>query len=192
MAYCRRDVNASLCKRCLDQAFQDSQVVCPSKERVVALYDYCGLGLSNDNLTTTFSGDAFVIMEPQTKSIQNYSGVATVLVSAITDKAAESKRHFATGQQNLDDYGSKIFALAQCVPILTSIGCRYCLKDLIGQVIFGGFQGGRISSLWCDYRWEMYQFFMGNPLIDIPIVKSKGDNKKIVLFVCVRSHFYLD
>lgn len=103
-------------------------------------------------------------------------GEAASLISDVIDKAAElSPAHSATGRKDLDAEGHKVYALAECVPTLGSSTCKHCLQLLDSEQIYSSeAAGGRITNLWCQLRWELYSFFTGAPLVDLPAGNASG------------------
>uniref|UniRef100_A0A0D9WZX8 Uncharacterized protein n=1 Tax=Leersia perrieri TaxID=77586 RepID=A0A0D9WZX8_9ORYZ len=59
----------------------------------------------------------------------------------------------------------KIYSLAQCTPDMTAANCRSCLEDIIYLV---GRKGGRVLGIRCNFRFETYPFFFGQPLLQLP------------------------
>lgn len=47
---CRPGIDASTCKACLDEAFQEAQVVCPLRKRVYMYYEVCTLAFADEDL----------------------------------------------------------------------------------------------------------------------------------------------
>ncbi|TVU51321.1 hypothetical protein EJB05_02739 [Eragrostis curvula] len=172
---CRRDVSSSVCKNCMTESFLDARKVCPLKKGVVLLKDYCSLWITDDPLNSdqeTFlynNGSGF-------QRRQEFENEVLGLTYNVTDQTVLSKNSFATGKQDLEE--GSLFVLVQCAPTKGSSECRNCVRSLIDVDLFKEHSGGRMSNLWCELRWEMYKFYIGDPVVKIPLARSKGKGKR--------------
>lgn len=190
LATCRGDASSSLCKKCITNAFKDAREVCPFKKGVIVFYEHCTLRLSGNKLMVNLNDDAFLRYNGSNFRGSDFEKVLTGLVETVTSKTtSESGMHFATGVLDIDRNGSKtkLYALLQCAPLLSSEECSICIRFLINAENFRGLSGGRVSSVWCEYRWELYKFYTGNPVVHIPPVSNKGETKT---FVSLRRHIF--
>ncbi|PUZ63458.1 hypothetical protein GQ55_3G069600 [Panicum hallii var. hallii] len=185
LALCRGDANASACGRCVATAFRGAQEGCPLFKDAMAFYDLCQLRFSNRNffLDDDYIVNTYILQGPQLAApagarARSAAGAfdATVgrLVNATADYAAEnSSARFATGVVGFgDESGPRIYALAQCTPDRTVDICRTCLNTIISQLLlsyFGGRNGGGVFGVWCSFRYEVYPFFSGQPLLQLPM-----------------------
>jgi hypothetical protein len=99
-----------------------------------------------------------------------FDNAVAVLVNATANyAAADSSKRFGTGVEAFSDFVS-IYGLAQCTPNMTPADCRSCLSGIIQsrRKYLSGKQGGRILGLRCNYRYEVYPFFAGTPLLQLP------------------------
>uniref|UniRef100_A0A0D9WZV4 Cysteine-rich receptor-like protein kinase 10 n=1 Tax=Leersia perrieri TaxID=77586 RepID=A0A0D9WZV4_9ORYZ len=176
LALCRGDTNASACAACVATAFQDAQQLCPYNKEATVFYDPCTIRFSNQNFIASPTGGgggaALILMNTQNVSsapAKVFDGAVGVLINATADyAAANSSRRFGTGEEGFG--GDKIYGLAQCTPDMATADCRSCLAGIIGMMpkYFSGKQGGRVLSLRCNYRYEIYPFFTGVSLLQLP------------------------
>ncbi|EAZ04185.1 hypothetical protein OsI_26327 [Oryza sativa Indica Group] len=174
LALCRGDTaNASACAGCVAAAFQDAQQLCPYDKDATVFYDACALRFSNQNFLASTNGDNKFLILMNTKNVSApakvFDAAVGVLINATADyAAANSSRRFGTGEEGFN--GSKIYGLAQCTPDMATATCRSCLGGIVGMMpkYFSGKQGGRILGLRCHYRYEIYPFFNGVSLLQLP------------------------
>uniref|UniRef100_A0A0E0LLS9 Cysteine-rich receptor-like protein kinase 10 n=1 Tax=Oryza punctata TaxID=4537 RepID=A0A0E0LLS9_ORYPU len=177
LALCRGDTNASSCATCVAAAIRSAQQLCPLVKSVTIYDDPCIL---------RFSNRGFPISPPYNKGIYvawNYDNISAAvapafaaavarLVNATADyAAADSVRRFGTGEEVFDAIYPKIYSLAQCTPDMTAADCRSCLGDMIAQMTpkyFVARPGGRVLGVRCNFRFETYPFFFGQPLLQLP------------------------
>ena len=177
-ALCRGDVaNASACESCVATAFRGAQQACPLYKDVMIFYDLCQLRFSNRNflldddyIVTTYTLQrSRLVGAPAAPA---FDAAVGLLVNATADHAVgDSSRRFGTGEEGFDDRRNpKIYALSQCAPDRTADVCRTCLSIIIGQlpVSFSGRTGGGMFGVWCNFRYEVYPFFSGRPLLQLP------------------------
>ncbi|RLN29225.1 hypothetical protein C2845_PM05G08990 [Panicum miliaceum] len=126
-----------------------------------------------DNFVTTRRVVGSPVGNPTTKGA--FDAAVRLLVNATADYAAagNSSRRFATGEMGFDGDGSsrpRIYALSQCTPDGRVDNCRSCLSLTVGELpgYFSGRNGGGIFGTWCSFRYEVYPFFSGQPLLKLP------------------------
>ncbi|XP_062202870.1 cysteine-rich receptor-like protein kinase 6 [Phragmites australis] len=175
LALCRGDTNASACESCVATAFRGAQQRCPLFKDVMIFYDLCQLRFSNRNffLDDDYFVNTYYLQGSQVTStpVEAFDAAVRLLVNATADYTAEkSSRKFGTGEEGFDKGNSKIYALSQCTPDKTVDICRTCLSTIIGQlpINFNGTNGGGIFGVWCSFRYELYPFFSGRPLLQLP------------------------
>ncbi|EMS68894.1 Cysteine-rich receptor-like protein kinase 8 [Triticum urartu] len=96
--------------------------------------------------------------------------------------ASNSSKRFATGEEMFDTGGAPaIYALVQCTPDLAPAACRSCLGDIIQKMpkYLSGGQSGRAFRIRCNYRYELYPFFSGSPLLRLSFGQRKRSAAKI-------------
>ncbi|XP_051215517.1 cysteine-rich receptor-like protein kinase 6 isoform X2 [Lolium perenne] len=174
-ALCRGDVaNASACESCIATAFRGAQQACPLYKDVMIFYDLCQLRFSNRNflLDDDYIVTTYTLQRSRLVGAPAFDAAVGLLVNATADHAVgDSSRRFGTGEEGFDDKGNpKIYALSQCAPETTVDVCRTCLRRIIGQLrnSFSGRTGGGIFGVWCNFRYEVYPFFSGQPLLQLP------------------------
>ncbi|KAJ1261730.1 hypothetical protein BS78_09G053500 [Paspalum vaginatum] len=176
-ALCRGDANASACESCVAGAFQGAQQGCPLFKDVVAFYDLCQLRFSNRNFfldTDNFITTYYLLGSPVAASTpaETFDAAVRLLVNATANYAARnSSRRFGTGEVGLGDGSqTRIYALVQCTPDTTPDVCWTYLAPIVNPVpqSFSGVNGGGVFGVWCSFRYEMYPFFSGRPLLQLP------------------------
>ncbi|CAL4903522.1 unnamed protein product [Urochloa decumbens] len=180
LALCRGDANASACERCVATAFRDGQSMCPLVKDVLIFYDLCQLRFSNrnffpdsDNFITAYYLVGSQLPAAASDPAGAYDAAVGRLVNATADYAAEnSSRRFATGEVGLelDRSSRKIYAAAQCAPDKTPDFCRGCFAPIVNRLLtlYNGRDGGGVFGTWCTFRYELYPFFSGSPLLQLP------------------------
>ncbi|XP_062180785.1 cysteine-rich receptor-like protein kinase 6 [Phragmites australis] len=174
-ALCRGDANASACESCVATAFLGAQQGCPLFKDVMIFYDLCQLRFSNRNffLDNDYIVDTYILQGSQAVSTpaDAFDAAVRLLVNATADYTAEnSSKRFGTGEEGFDNSNPKIYALSQCTPDRTVDTCRTCLSTIIGQLpnYFNGRNGGGVFGVWCNFRYEVYPFFSGGSLLQLP------------------------
>lgn len=180
-ALCRGDANASACESCVATAFKGAQQGCPLVKDVLAFYDLCQLRFSNrnffldnDNFITAYylQGSKLAAGTGTGTPMGAFDAAVLLLVNATANYAAgNSSRRFGTGEMGLgDDNRTRIYALAQCTPDTAPDICQTYLQPIVNQlpVSFSSVSGGGIFGTWCSFRYELYPFFSGSPLLQLP------------------------
>ncbi|WVZ96474.1 hypothetical protein U9M48_042109 [Paspalum notatum var. saurae] len=179
-ALCRGDANASACESCVAAAFHGALNGCPLFKDVMVFDDLCQLRFSNRDFfhdTDNFINTYYLQGSPvaATTPADAFDAAVRQLVNATADYAAaensSSSKRFGTGEEGLGTSRTRIYALAQCTPGGgTPIVCGTCLGTIINQLqqYFSGLDGGGIFGDWCSFRYEVYPFFSGRPLLQLP------------------------
>ncbi|CAN6335920.1 unnamed protein product [Urochloa humidicola] len=187
LALCRGGAGAAACERCVAGAFRGARRGCPLFKDAMAFYDLCQLRYSNRNffLDDDYVVNTYVLQGSQVAAATGgarrvaaaFDAAVGRLVNATAGYAAEnsSPARFATGEEEFDDEDkkitTKIYALAQCTPDRTVEICRTCLNAIASQLpsYFSGRNGGGIFGVWCSFRYQVYPFFSGQPLLQLPM-----------------------
>ncbi|XP_010913053.1 cysteine-rich receptor-like protein kinase 6 isoform X2 [Elaeis guineensis] len=173
LALCRGDVNASLCRSCLDTASQDIVSRCPYKIEAIVWYDDCVLHYSNlwSLATTEDLGEIYMWnVNNITTDRPLFEKLVGELLSAITYWAAyNTTMRFATGEAKFTTDFPMIYGLVQCTPDLWPSKCQQCLQDIFDplQTYFQGRPGARVLAVHCNYRYEVYNFYDGESMVKL-------------------------
>ncbi|KAL6624491.1 hypothetical protein ACP70R_031812 [Stipagrostis hirtigluma subsp. patula] len=176
-ALCRGDAAASACESCVAAAFAGAQQGCPLFKDVMVFYDLCQLRFSNRNflLDDDYLISTYVLPGSPvatTPPAEAFDAAVARLLNATADYAAEnSSRRFSTGEEGFQDSSLKIYALSQCTPDKTADICRKCLSTVLLYYLptnFTGREGGGVFGVWCSFRYEVYPFFSGRSLLQLP------------------------
>ncbi|CAN6326250.1 unnamed protein product [Urochloa humidicola] len=189
LALCRPDATAADgCERCVAGAFVGAQRGCPLFKDAMAFYDLCQLRFSNRNffLDDDYIVNTYALQGPHAidagggaarrAAVEAFDAAVGRLVNATAGYAAEntSPARFATGEEGFEDEGittTKIYAMAQCTPDRTVDVCRTCLNAIVSQLpsYFSGRNGGGVFGVWCSFRYQVYPFFSGQPMLQLPM-----------------------
>jgi hypothetical protein len=175
LTLCRGDTtNASACADCIGNAFRDAQQACPYNMDATVYYEHCYLRFSYQNFLASADNTKRQIV-PNGASVASPAATfdATVgfLLAAVSDYAAlNSSMRFGTGVlEDFDVSAPKIYAMAQCRPDIEPAECRDCLEKItrVMPKHFSRRRGGQILGLRCNYRFELYPPFLGNPVLQL-------------------------
>lgn len=166
MALCRGDINAAECESCVNTAFNDAQELCAYNKEATIYYDECYLSFSSENFLNNISNDRIITALSSARVVSSMvpafdAAVAALLNTTGEYAAANSTRRFATGERDYDRRSyPTIYGLTQCTPDLSPHDCRSCLGSVLGLMPrrLSGRQGGRITGLRCNFRYEVYSF----------------------------------
>ncbi|KAJ0983293.1 hypothetical protein J5N97_011548 [Dioscorea zingiberensis] len=101
LSLCRGDINASVCRSCLDLARQDALQHCPYNKAAMIYYDSCLLRYSNQNfLNSTDNSDLFLMLKiDDVTDPDNFIKLPSDLVNRTFQYAAfNSSQRFGTGE----------------------------------------------------------------------------------------------
>nr|BAC65055.1 putative serine/threonine kinase protein [Oryza sativa Japonica Group]BAD30127.1 putative serine/threonine kinase protein [Oryza sativa Japonica Group] len=179
LALCRGDTNSSSCATCVAAAIQSAQELCPLVKTVIVYDDTCILRFANDAFPispTSNSQGMVVAWKAQNVSAAvapAFEAAVVRLINTTADYAAtDSVRRFGTGEEAFDETTfPKIYSLAQCTPDMAATACRSCLEDIVGRMVSGnliGRMGGRVLGVRCNLWFEVYPFFSGRSLLQLP------------------------
>ena len=187
---CRRDINADVCRSCLNESRFALKQLCPNQKEAIGWYDNCMLRYSNRSLLC-IKEDKPAMPLWNTPNVSEINGsryskeVKSVLDGMISE--AESDK-FATRILAMPD-NSTIYALVQCTPDLEDKACSDCLKAISEEIpeCCLGKEGGRYYTPSCNFRYETHSFF--NLTADAPSPQIKG---RIILqyLISLKVHVY--
>ncbi|KAM0839975.1 hypothetical protein ACQ4PT_005273 [Festuca glaucescens] len=186
LALCRGDQNAYACEACLATAFQNGPQVCPYNKDVSMYYDPCLLRFSNKNFlgTTVDDPDHMLTLINDlniTTSIDSFNIFLSTLINNTAQSAANSSRRFITSRLDASSL-PMLYCLMQCRPDLTASDCADCLQAVSGYTLrnMKGKQGGRVAWTRCNMRYEIYSFFIGEPVLRIISNTTPGSTPVII------------
>ncbi|GJM95406.1 hypothetical protein PR202_ga12139 [Eleusine coracana subsp. coracana] len=181
LALCRGDTNdTSACSSCVTNAFRNARRLCALNKGATLYADACILRYADwDFLTNTTSDDdnsqPYVASSHRNVSAAKaaaFDAASARLINATAElAAADPVKRFGTGEESFDEtYYPVIYSLAQCTPDMSAADCRACLGDMIRAVTpkyFAGKEGGRAFGVRCNFRFQTFPFFHGNPMLQI-------------------------
>ncbi|KAJ6791358.1 putative receptor-like protein kinase [Iris pallida] len=97
---------------------------------------------------------------------------AKELMGKVADRAAHNSSSllFATGMMKYRSDLPTIYGLAQCTRDLSARVCSQCLHQILDRYwnsTFAETKGGRMLGYSCNFRYEVYSFFDGDPTISL-------------------------
>ena len=164
---CRADVSSATCRDCVATAASEITRRCPNKTESIIWYDECMLWYTN----RYFNSDSVVpgASLPGDKNISasdldSFNRTLFGLLDGLAEETANSQsaKKFAAGEAAFGrSSSSRVYAMTQCVPLMTTTQCESCLQKAIGTLpaCCGGRQGARALLSWCNVRYELYQFY---------------------------------
>ncbi|KAL8140295.1 hypothetical protein V2J09_006316 [Rumex salicifolius] len=164
--FCRGDVTLALCHNCLGNATQMVSKICPDQIAGEIWYDLCTVGYSPEPFPSKFV-PYYEIPERSNQNITGDVAGFNRLVNETVEKAAEAAvadgahvSRFGTREANFSG-GVRVYALAQCSPVLLAAECRKCLTAGIKLLpdCCSGRVGGRVLISTCVLRYEIFPFY---------------------------------
>ncbi|KAH7852502.1 hypothetical protein Vadar_025587 [Vaccinium darrowii] len=162
LAFCRGDINSTVCQACITSAAIEIQQYCQYKEEAVIWYEYCQLKYSNlDFFGQIDYREAFYY--PYFNNVSDpvsFNTSVINLLKLVEGQAIVSPKLFATGTLGVGN-STTIYGLVQCTPDLSSANCETCLDWIIGFVprLLYGKEGGIIMTGTCELQYHTYPFF---------------------------------
>ncbi|KAL6599323.1 hypothetical protein ACP70R_045817 [Stipagrostis hirtigluma subsp. patula] len=92
-----------------------------------------------------------------------------LLVQTVQKAASAAPLRFATGAMDSGTDLPTVNSLAQCTPDLTAGDCLACLQRLVGMIdsTMALRVGAQIHVMRCFFRYEVYPFYDGQPMLRI-------------------------
>ncbi|KAL6658635.1 hypothetical protein ACP70R_004221 [Stipagrostis hirtigluma subsp. patula] len=179
LTLCRGDTDAAACLGCVDGAFRYARRSCPYDKEVAVLYDACFLYFSGEDFLRSTANVGQISLS-STQNVTDADGPAgalftrrlrELLYGAARWAAHRAPRRFATARMYNGSVALPVptmYAAAQCTPDLSPGDCFSCLQELIGKSpLSGRTVGARIAGVRCDYRYESYAFYRGEPMLNM-------------------------
>ncbi|CAD6256447.1 unnamed protein product [Miscanthus lutarioriparius] len=179
LGQCGGDQSATACRDCIAACFQQAQKMCPDNKRVAIFYDTCLLGFSDQDFlaSTTNSDDQEVSLyngQNVSSHVAQFNATAYELLSSMAAYIVtmdNSSNKFLTGSIAVDAPYPFIYGLTSCNPDLTPGQCRGCLDTAIAEMpqqFIPNTKGARIAGLRCIVRYEVFRFFNGSTMFQLP------------------------
>ncbi|XP_047050944.1 cysteine-rich receptor-like protein kinase 25 [Lolium rigidum] len=172
VAHCRGDANASACNRCVTEALHEADVFCAFKKAAALYADLCTVRFSNETLSWRSDVENFrdrMAIKVDSSDITDLEMGVNALYTAVT-RMANSSHSFVSASEKIYAYGTsyEAYALVQCVGEMTNAECGICLDHLRVSCSLAGQMVHRKATTWCSYRFELYNFFTGSPMVRLP------------------------
>lgn len=167
---CIPELSNKDCQTCANTAATEIRRRCFNQKEASIVANNCSLHYSDWRFFSTVNGDVRVFfnnLKDATDTVLFNRRMGN-LVKSISSDAAASPSKFAVGTTRYTDF-ENVYAMAQCSRDLAENSCLACLKGLISYIptCCDKKVGGRMLSLSCSLRYEIYSFFL-SPLPPTP------------------------
>ncbi|KAK1593738.1 hypothetical protein QYE76_065931 [Lolium multiflorum] len=185
LGLCRGDTNGTDCASCLalapDIAFGQGDY-CMGVKEVSIFYDRCLVHYSFRDFLTSPDNRLVEARDGSpdnvTRDAGRFDALVVSLVGALSDWAAfNTTTRYAVGTMVSDqgfttaskDVVRRITGLVQCTPDQAPGPCRQCLQALVDEMpaAFNGSVGGHILRVWCNLRFEVFEFYDDSPMLQL-------------------------
>ncbi|KAL6848311.1 hypothetical protein ACP4OV_022439 [Aristida adscensionis] len=173
LALCRGDTNASSCLDCAARAFRDARSLCPSSKEAAAYEDLCLAFFSGEDFLASAANLGQVRLYVTRSNPTSAGAEFVTLVRALLSYTMQWAVYNSTttkwyGTVRMYVVTPPLYSLMQCTPDMSGADCWECLQDLVGNSTFNGSTAGvRSFGVRCGYRYETYQFYSGEPLLNV-------------------------
>ncbi|KAI3741070.1 hypothetical protein L1987_58737 [Smallanthus sonchifolius] len=179
-ALCRGDIGLETCKDCISNSRVLLQQNCSNQTEALIWSWNCSLLYSNRTYTSTFYNRPYakLLSYVNASNVDAFGMALRNLAGSLRTEAAggNSLRKFATGDAVFGPDSSKIYALMQCAPDLSSFDCNSCLS-----VVFREAQGCCDSDIdvavyytSCFVRYSNVLFYNDPPTISLPAISPSS------------------
>jgi len=182
LGQCSGDQSAAACHDCINASFAAAQKLCPFNKGAAIFYDTCLVGFSGQDFlaSTTNSDDQEVKLyngQNVTSDVSRFNAATRELLNAMAEYVAttNSAMKFVTGAIGFDATYPNIYGMASCTPDLTPWECHGCLAIIIFEMPYmfiSATKGVRICGLRCTARIEVYRFYNGSIILQLPGVQA--------------------
>ncbi|XP_006657992.1 cysteine-rich receptor-like protein kinase 6 [Oryza brachyantha] len=179
--------NVSGCRACVAASFADAQTLCPYTKGAHIIYDNCVLSFSGRDFLGSATNPPDLerkLRNTENVTVSNvgeFNRVIYVLLDATAEYTAGSAARFGTGEITFDPTYPTIYSMAWCTPDMTPGNCRSCLVEAIAEMhaFFNpNAQGARLVGARCAARYEIYPFYQGGGMVQLPANGPATHGKK--------------
>ncbi|KAH9793021.1 cysteine-rich receptor-like protein kinase 26-related [Citrus sinensis] len=166
LVLCRGDLSKEDCQTCANTASKEITQLCSNQKEAFVGYEFCSLRYSDQRFFSTVATNPIFMyynVNNATEPVLLNRQLGN-LVRTLSSSAASSPLKFAIGSTNYTDFVD-IHSMLQCTRDLAENSCFSCLQDIIRLIpqCCNGKQGGRVISMSCNLRFEIYPFFSLSP-----------------------------
>lgn len=209
LGLCRGDTPDWLtCYECLGTASVVAPTLCPYDRDTTLFYDGCIMRFSDKDFLGTKDNEPVVMLNSSVVKPAAVAGSFDTLVNHLLDMATEQaaasdvlSMKMATGEAvfGAGDQQTTVYTLVQCTPSLTPGECSGCLKKVMDTMALRrpGSLGQRVAGVRCNIRFEVYPFYVGEPMVRIegsssssPGVSTRKKRGKYALQVPFKKYSY--
>ncbi|XWS15620.1 hypothetical protein CRYUN_Cryun34aG0017000 [Craigia yunnanensis] len=164
IALCRGDVNSGDCIGCINNASVELRNRCPNQKEAIIWYDSCMFRYANRSIFGVVeSSPSFYMWNlNNVTNVEAFNQALGTLLNSLSNRTSSgtSRLKFATGSADVSAFQT-VYALVQCTPDLTQVGCSSCLTQAIVEIptCCDRKQGGRIIRPSCNFRFEIDRFY---------------------------------
>ncbi|CAH1448351.1 unnamed protein product [Lactuca virosa] len=186
VALCRGDVTSETCKDCISNTVLLIRQTCTNNIEALIWSLNCTVRYTNRTYSSVLEErpNADVSSSVNASDIDVFGKTLRDLVGRLRVEAAggNSLRKFATGDVGFGTDSSKIYAMVQCLPDLSSFDCNSCLSIVFreaqgccdGDIDVGVFYPS------CFVRYSNASFYNNPPAIMLPSVPPSTTNSPAV------------
>jgi hypothetical protein len=176
LALCRGDTNASSCLDCTTRSFRDAQSLCPYSKEAGIYDDLCLAFFSGDDFLTSAANLGQIRLYDVTRNSPTTTSAGADFVTLVRALLSYTMQWAVYNSTAIRWYSTvcmevvtpPLYSLMQCTPDMSGADCWQCLQDLVGNSTFNGSTAGvRNLGARCGYRYETYQFYGGEPMLNI-------------------------
>ncbi|GMH20296.1 hypothetical protein Nepgr_022137 [Nepenthes gracilis] len=165
-AMCRGDVSSNACYTCVNESIYEITNGCPVQREAInwGLELHCMVRCFDHPLPESYETNPYVFLYNVNNvsiNLDQFDQVFSNLTSTIITRASSgSTVKFAAGDLDLDHFHN-LYALVQCIPILSVANCKACLQTAVGNFErqLPGKQGGVFLTPSCIFLYESYLFY---------------------------------
>ncbi|KAJ6804959.1 putative receptor-like protein kinase [Iris pallida] len=174
LVLCRGDRDSNDCKTCIRAASKNITQLCVQSKQAIVWYDFCQLRYSDVRFFSSQDGSkvALLVNGYNQTDPDTFTAAAKELMGKVADRAAHNSSSllFATGMMKYRRDLTAIYGLAQCTRDLSADVCSQCLQGILNMYwnsIYAARRGGRVLGYSCNFRYEVYTFFAGDPTLSL-------------------------
>ncbi|XP_043705051.1 cysteine-rich repeat secretory protein 38-like [Telopea speciosissima] len=161
---CRLDLSFTACALCARVAKDTISTLCPNPESVTAWFNGCYIQYYNDSKFSQAVQVFSSTSNKQSKIIEMGRfevALEILLLQLRASITVASHLGFSRGEIVYGRNESRIYAVAECVRLVSLRDCEICVGDGIKKLheCCGGKVGGVVVAGHCMVQFEVYQFF---------------------------------
>nr|GMC78718.1 putative receptor-like protein kinase At4g00960 [Ipomoea batatas] len=179
-ALCRGDVEADICRICVENATVKTVQSCPNQKEAFGGYDECMIHYSNVSTLGSWTRlpEIFLWDVENSSNPDQFIQELQKLLEGLRDCAANGfpLRKFAAGNTSGPALQT-IYAAVQCSPDLSAQHCTDCLVSAFADVPCLFKKGGRVVRPSCNFRFETAERFFNDTWISEALEETSSTDE---------------